>query len=522
MRTKGALISAGLLLFLLVGCRKPSHGIDYTGIQCQAWLVFDSVAARTDTPAAVSATVEFLENSDGVAWAIYNGCGGISLTYDDSTPSIMLYRLPGDDTGGFSVLTPPSQAAREMPMRFAGSIPTKTGAAFLSPYYWQFSGGPPYFDDSYIVILSAMESWLPKVGFPSPTVVLNKHVTPEVFADLCGYGMIDIESHGAVPFPTQQNPTWVALVLYADTSAATRQRFRRDMEEPPITLWKVSIDKPPTGSSEYPYWTYAVLPGFMADHNRSRWQVDHPLILSNICYGFLGGWPEAMVAAGASAYLSWDWESLVAKNRDYACSLYTHMCQTPVSDPFAATVAAFFADVKPEYYFEKEKRTVHLRYAGDPLTTFQDPVPEGWRVGPYNPVFDFIAGAWGPNTLDLSFRVWGQEFPLAGLEVRNPDQLRVGVPVTPDVVSVILPTGEAYTSLLYQDKCKIVFTKIEKPESPGTGSVSGVLAGYVYDMNAQGEPVFVPVSCQFENISVYSSKVDAGLSRLPGSRKEHR
>jgi hypothetical protein len=516
MSIQRALISAAILLASLPGCHKTTDDVSAiwtskSELLGSALARYDSVLLAGDTSAALIAAIDLAQASPLVAWAQYNGYNGISVGFTDSTPGVILISPASAETVDSRKQKYSVNRSEEV-LGDIGlvSAPTKNGAVFFGPWIYKPIEGPWH-----TKILGAMSDNLPNVGFPnpSPRQVLGSQVTPDELASISGCGVIDFEAHGCA-YPTEQDLREVLMVLTVRYDPPIPEKYRADVQAGLLFPDVYTTEDGREVSS------YGVTPKFIADHNRDRWEKDRPLIWGGFCYSALGSWQTEMVAANANAYVGWDWAVWLGADCEYACSLYCHMCRTPVSDPFQATLAAYFAKYSPEYY--NGKRMVHLCWAGDPLTTFQDPVPEGWRVGPYNPVFDFIAGAWGPNTLDLSFRIWGQEFPLAGLEVRNPDQLQVGVPVTPDMVSVMLPTGEQYTSLMYQDKCEVVFTKIDKPESPGVGSVSGVLAGYVYDLNEPGEPIFVPVSCRFENISVYPGKVDVDLGGLPASRKERR
>jgi hypothetical protein len=175
------------------------------------------------------------------------------------------------------------------------------------------------------------------------------------------------------------------------------------------------------------------------------------------------------------------------------------MCRTPVSDPFAATVMAYMVDVRPQY--QRGNRTVSLQLAGDPLTTFQQPVPEGWRVGPYNPVYDVASGKWSENVVDFVFLSgqWGT----AAFDLKNQPRLQVGIPVIPNLLTVFLANGDQYTSYCYEDKCRFVPTAIDAPDSSSVGSISGILAGEVYKIDTAQTREFVPVSCVLRNVALY-------------------
>ncbi|MCX6841354.1 MAG: hypothetical protein NTX53_03590 [candidate division WOR-3 bacterium] len=502
MRLTSTFVAAALTLGCLVGCqKKPSDVLEGWNSHCElqlaAWGIFDSCAALGDTEKAVTAAIAHLENSGTVAWTAYDGRYVISICYRDSLGGIVVVR---DYPVWSDSVTPPSPGHEQTLGPQAGVVitgePSKDGAGYYAPFYSELEDfRAPY---------QVMKDNLSRVGFPADVQCYpDGSATLEEFASISGKGVVHFSGHGYAYLDPAGNVREVFLETAIESNDLISGRYPEDMKTRAlIPSTNHNLDK------------YAIAPAFLRNHNGTEWSRYNPLVYGGFCFSFLAGWPQTMLEMGASAYVGWDWLEYIKLDSRCACSLYTSMCATPVSDPYAATLAAYFVKYRAMHEYWVDDRMVHLLYAGDPLTTFQEPIPAGWRVGPYNPTFDWIAGSWGTNTLDITFQTVGSTYPLALINIRNPSQLQIGIPVIPDVVTVLLPTGEQYRNTFYQDKCRVAFTKIDRPQSPGMGSVSGVLAGYLYDANSQE---FVPVSSRFENVAIYSGKQEgvAGVRTQP-------
>lgn len=486
-----------LVMLVFVGCGKkkstgPTPEKDplevwnaHCAIQLEAWAVFDSVAATGDTTSAITATISFLESFDQVDWAIYNGFNGISIAYKDGgAGGIMIYAssLQSRSLQGFNALRKPRE----------GIIPTKEGAIFCDPFFVPLHS----FHEP---IYSTMCDELPKVDFPVPGAVTDWGVTPSTLAQLSNMGAINLKSHGW-PHPSLSNLQEVWYVLTIPFNKEINKSFKDDLNK---HLHPVLLPKKYVVGSETDYFTYGVAPEFIYKYNHDNWKESKPLVWGGFCLSFLGNWPQTMVDAGVSCYVGWDWVVSSELERDYACKFYEFMCDTPTTSPFATTVAAYFCYIEqPQFVYRGHP--VHLCWAGDGLTSFQEMVESGWRVGPHRPTFEAAVAGWSETQDEIDI-VLGSTTPdgsTAGIRVANASELQAYSPVIPEFAFCLIP-GVGWFSNLYWESMRDArpcYVQITEIELELFGKVSGSIWGYFYEVEDTTQTP-VPIYGSFENVA---------------------
>lgn len=507
MKKKFLDLSIFVVVIFFMGCHNKQTDIlrrweEHVEILQEGSRIFDSKASTGDTAGGINDAISFLTNSNLVAWACYNDYNGIAVGFTDSTYGGIIIREQEPDSALSLNPLPNPTAVPSMEMfNLSEKMPTKQGAGFYAPYYSE-SNSMDY------IVLSTIRREIPKVGFPNPYVRTNKQVTPKELASISGRGIVHISSHGvqgSFILPNKLNIQGVFLLLSVEVLEDINREYAEDIDKG----WLVPLVITKSGNT-----FYGVSPDFIAEHNRQRWQNDNPLVWGGFCFSALGGWPKKMIEAGASAYLGWDGAVRYITEARYACSLYTFMCDTPCKDPISKTVGAYYATYLPKYWDTEDQRWVHLILAGDPFTTFQEPVPEGWQVGPYTLTFSEELGSVGfDSILEL---VFCQDltnpylFPTAGIYVGNAYSLVKGVTIIPIEINVVINKTLGYANWYYEWReagidvkpIFINFTEIDLPSGIGFGKVSGFVWGTLYWYPIPEPEYEVFFFGSFKNVSV--------------------
>ncbi len=340
MRTRGPVSSLAYVIILLVplcsgllltpGCgggggtgTPDGDGIDdinrAVALQESTYALLDDLLAVMDTAAALDSVVDVFmaddlvqaadTNSQGVYVEYKSGMrGGIMLAYEEG---------PLGDT-------PPLEPGAGRPgafLRLAGNaVPAAGRTVLLNPHYYErenFTRG----------ILDVYDSCLPLVGFDEPERYFVEDCTLDKMTFLENYGVVHIYSHGWA-WPGRRDLETVYLMTGEFVNERTSGLFRRD-----IRSGDVPLVIGPHGHR------YFVSPEFVAARN--DFSADTTLIYGGFCYSFLGGWPEAMTAAGAGGYLGFTWSVATDWNAYWAQAFCLSMTDTSRLHPM--TVADWFA-----------------------------------------------------------------------------------------------------------------------------------------------------------------------------------
>jgi hypothetical protein len=475
------LTATAVVLALLSQCHKKQKS-ELAGwnahceLQTQAGRLYDSLAGIGDTSVAIDSTVAFLRSSSSVAWAVYNGCNGISVRYTDRIPGIVL--TSEDDAGGDI-----PESTRTSGTGIAGGVlPSKNGAAYYSPLYTEHEPARQVYD--------AMRHNLPKVGYPDAVdLCKDNEVTLDRLASIPGRGVLQFFGHG-MPYPEKTNISEVYFVAGEAVNANTDSEYADEIDSGDVPL-----------VTETEKNTYAVSPAFLKTHNDSSWAAYHPLVYGSFCYSSRGTWASTMADMGASCYLGWDDEVRYPENHAWACSLYTFMCDTPCHEPYTSTVSGFMWKYI-YYYWHTGQTGAMLHISGDPSTTFQQPVPEGWYVDGRYAVFGFAgANMLLDGELDISFGADSSippHFPIAAITIYDGSAVAPGSTVWPDDFGICFSETDVYgnepwmTAPLY-----VYFT--EANFTPPLGKVSGLIEGSVFRI---GDTLPLPIHGSFSNVTV--------------------
>ena len=485
---RDALLCVLISIVLFAGCSKEQADLSDWNSHCDilssAGRLCDSLVSLGDTTRAIDSVVRYLAVQPGVASAVDNGSNGISVTYSDSSVGIILVRL-----GGTRSTQEESRARNASPsINMAGARPSKNAARFYAPSYAELE---KWESQTY----QAMVENLPKVGFPSPIpAYLNQQVTLETLSCIPACGALHLDGHGA-PHPSESDLREVYFCTTQPRNVETDRRFAGDIGSKPLDIAPVWF------TGDVGSLCYAIAPSFLRRHIGNQWREAGPLVYGGFCYSARGTWQASMESLGTSAYLGWSSTVGCGMNSDWACSLYTFMCDTPCHEPYTSTVSGFMWKYI-YYYWHTGQTGAMLQISGDPSTTFQQPVPEGWYVDGRSAVFGFAgANMLLDGELDISFGADSSippHFPIAAITIYDGSAVAPGSMVWPDDFGICFSETDVYGSEPWMPAPLYVYFT-EATFTPPLGKVSGLIEGSVFRI---GDTLPLPIYGSFSNVTV--------------------
>jgi len=214
-------------------------------------------------------------NSQGLYIQYNNGMrGGLIIDFEDDPNDTILLIVTETETNLKSDPIP-------------NIIPANEQTIFLDPHYFE--------RERYTkTTLSLYNFRLPMAGFNKPETHFNEKCTVKKFTTLENYGIIHLYSHG-MAWPDNSMISKVYLMTGETVNENTTNLYWRYILQGDIPLIIVSKNS----------HKYFISADFVAAHN--NFSMDTTLIIGAFCYSFLGGWPEAMLSAGAGGYLGFNW-----------------------------------------------------------------------------------------------------------------------------------------------------------------------------------------------------------------------
>lgn len=189
------------------------------------------------------------------------------------------------------------------------------------------------------------------------------------------------------------------------------------------------------------------------------------------------------------------------------------MCDTPVTDPFSATLAAFFSVKEWKYYSNTYQCWATLKFSGDPTTTLQEPVGNYWIVGPHRPAFGEIMARWTKGTSDSLTMNFIQSItnpttpPLATVLVCNfSNKLKSGGDVIIENIDIVIDDLIGFSNNQSGKDtlpCCLYLSKLDT--SSAIGKISGKIIGSSYNADPYDSLTY-PIHGPFDNVSLYISK----------------
>ncbi len=275
-------------------------------------------------------------NSQGLYIQYKNGMrGGLIIDFEDE---------PNDTILPFDADTMQNLKSAPVP----NIIPADKQTIFLDPHYFERER---YTDKT----LRSFNERLPIAGFHKPETYLNEECTVEKFTLLENNGIIYIYTHG-MAWPASWNISKVYLMTGETVNEQTTNLYWRDILQGDIPLIIVSKRS----------HKYFVSPDFIAAHN--NFSEDTTLVYGAFCYSFLGGWPEAMLGAGAGGYVGVDWAVKASYCNFWARNLISALTR---KDDIVRFSIKGYLDNLPGYYYKYRNWSapdsyVDLKYQGHP------------------------------------------------------------------------------------------------------------------------------------------------------------
>jgi hypothetical protein len=271
-------------------------------------------------------------SSQGISVLYKNGVkGGIMIDPEDGYP--LLYKSYNKD---FPFT----------PADIKDFSPSSKKTIFINPSYLERKAWAD-------PIIALYNNLFPKNGYNPPVLYLDTTATVDLFTNLAGYGIIHIYSHGWA-WPDKWHLTEVYLLTGETANAVTTNKYQNEILGGNIPLIKIHKKT----------HKYFISPSFFS--NRNNFEKDSTIVYGGFCFGFLGGWPNAVLdVSKAGAYTGFTWRVLTDKNANWAKSLFDTLSNNNVKVPnsldywFTKTPG-----IAKQYYDSQDKVTVKIVYTG--------------------------------------------------------------------------------------------------------------------------------------------------------------
>ena len=275
-------------------------------------------------------------NSQGIAVQYSNGIrGGLFLRSKDDSGEVGKEPL-------FNVPRPANGNGLK-------SLVNKRKMIFINPHYYERS----YYSDQMIQMHA---NNLVEVGMNPLYFYKNDSATVDHFANLEGYGIIQVYSHGWA-WPKENNITEVYLLTGETANEGTSKKYWDDLTGGNIPIVKVAGNRN----------KYFISPSFIEKYN--DFSKDNVLFYGGFCYSFLGGWPDLIHSFADGAYLGFDWSVYTFRNANWSVNMIAQMSDTSKANPVTLGDWMDDSELEKSYWNERDQRTVHIYYTGDEKLT---------------------------------------------------------------------------------------------------------------------------------------------------------
>lgn len=298
-----------------------------------------------DSLDAIEKAYQSFINDENVTSATINS-QGIAVQYSNGIRG-GLFLNPKDDAGeeGGKSLSGFSGPIKDNGLK---SLVNNRKMVFINPHYYERS----YFSDQ---VLNIDATNLARVEIRPVQYYKSTTATLDQFANLAGYGFIQVYSHGFA-WPKRNNITDVYLLTGETANETTSKKYWDDLTESNIPIIRVGVEN-----------KYFIAPEFISKYN--DFSKDTVLFYGGFCYSFLGGWPDLIDSFADGAYLGFDWSVYTFRNANWSVNMISQMSDTSKANP--ATLGDWMdnPDMEKSYWNERDQRTVHIYYTGDEKLT---------------------------------------------------------------------------------------------------------------------------------------------------------
>lgn len=287
-------------------------------------------------PSVSSSTI----GDQGIAVQYSNGMrGGIFLNPDDN--------FSPDSINNSSFPSIPLSPLSEQ------SLVNIPKVILLNPHYWERS---KFTND----IINKYNQYFPRIGFNLQTVYKDQEASVDRFTQLSGYGFIHIYSHGWA-WPKKENIKDIYLKTGERENETTSKKYLSDIKNGNILIKQAKV------SSNQLANVYGISEQFIASHN--NFNNDTILFYGGFCFSFLGQWSQIENSFAKGAYFGFDWSVYTSKNANWAIDLIDDLTDNEQAEPVNTEEWINGSDPPKSYWYPKDKKTVSIKYIGDPALT---------------------------------------------------------------------------------------------------------------------------------------------------------
>jgi hypothetical protein len=353
----GALFVLSLIFFTTCTTDEPKPGGEWSeenkesydqvlNTQDQVGEDLDDWFQTMDSLDAINKAYQAFVNSENVSSATINS-QGIAVQYSNGIRGGLFLR-PKDDAGEVGK-EPLFDVPRPANGNGLKSLVNKRKMIFINPHYYERS----YFSDQMIQMHA---NNLVHVGMNPLYFYKNDSATVDHFANLEGYGIIQVYSHGWA-WPKENNITEVYLLTGETANESTSKKYWDDLTGGNIPIVKIAGNRN----------KYLISPAFIEKYN--DFSKDNVLFYGGFCYSFLGGWPDLVHSFADGVYLGFDWSVYTFRNANWSVNMIAQMSDT--SKPAPVTIGEWIdnSELEKSYWNERDQRTVHIYYTGDEKLT---------------------------------------------------------------------------------------------------------------------------------------------------------
>ena len=282
-----------------------------------------------------------------------------------------------------SVSNQDSFKSHREPLTLEVVIPESKNAIYFAPAFTDL-----YPSDAEVI--ASITPDLATAGYGSLQVLKDAQCSVAEFADVTGYGVICLSSHGG-PFPNVNNIQTYYLLTGEEANPATDSAFQTELGTSLATWFDRKTQK---------HW-YLISPEFV----KKYWRIaqDRPVVNLGFCYSFLGGWPTELRGMGALACIGYDWSVLDYKYVEWTIEFFDLMCDRTRETPMI--MSEWYSSIQTYYWYEKDQRNVYIKYDAQSNTALWDepqecedfPPPPGERW-----TYEIVGEGYGFTTVSES------------------------------------------------------------------------------------------------------------------------
>jgi hypothetical protein len=194
---------------------------------------------------------------------------------------------------------------------------------------------------------------LPKIKYSLDKVYTDEQATLDRYAQLSGYGIIDLASHG---FAWEDSSGIVDVYMLTGETADPNTKYWMDVANRNMIIMQYE--------NKNKFW---ISERFIAGHN--NFSRDTVLFIGSFCYSFRGSWPNLQKSFANGAYVGYTRSVTLDYYVKWDCDLISFMSDT-TRQPLM-NIGDWMNDPKiPKNYISQvDHSDIHVEFAGDSTLT---------------------------------------------------------------------------------------------------------------------------------------------------------